>query len=351
MKVAEFDYELPEGRIAQQPSPRRDASRLLLLDRESGEVGHGRFNDLPSRLAPGDLLVFNDTRVRPCRLIGRKESGGRIELLVVGPAASEGAADTWRCLMQVSRKPAPGSRLVFGGGTYAEVVERDGDAWNVRFPALRGGLEALLERIGRMPLPPYIRREDSAPDGLDRERYQTVYAREPGAIAAPTAGLHFTEELLGTLCRAGVEFAEVTLHVGPGTFLPVRSERVEAHRMHAERFQLPGATADAIRRTRSRGGRVVAVGTTVVRTLEASAAEDGAVIAGRGSCDLFIYPGYRFRVVDALITNFHLPRSTLLMLVCAFAGRREVLGAYAEALRAGYRFYSYGDAMLAIGAP
>ena len=350
MKLAEFDYELPEGRIAQHPRSRRDASKLLILDRQSGAVQHGRFTDLPSRLARGDLLVFNDTRVLPCRLIGRKESGGRVELLLLGPTDLGEEGETWRCLMQVARKPSPGSRLVFSDGTQAEVLGREDEDWTIRFAPGGDGVEALLGRIGRMPLPPYIRREDADPDAPDRERYQTIYASQPGAVAAPTAGLHFTQRLLEELARAGIESAYVTLHVGTGTFLPVRVARVEEHRMHSERFDLPETTADAIRRTRERGGRVVAVGTTVVRTLEASAVAQRRVRAGSGDCSLFIYPGYRFRVVDALITNFHLPCSTLLMLVCAFAGHGEVLAAYGQALRDDYRFYSYGDAMLAIGA-
>jgi len=348
VKLAEFDYELPEGRIAQHPAECRDASKLLVLERRSGAVNHGVFRDLPSRLRQGDLLVFNDTRVLPCRLTGRKESGGRVELLMLEQLDAGSDGECWTCLMQVGRKPAAGSRLLFPGGAQAEVLGREGENWTIRFAPGGDSVESLLERIGRMPLPPYIRREDTDSDTADRERYQTIYAREPGAVAAPTAGLHFTKQLLGELSEQGIESAQVTLHVGTGTFLPVRSESVEEHRMHSERFELPDVAAEAIRRTRERGGRVIAVGTTVVRTLEASADEDGNVRAGAGSCDLFIYPGYRFRVVDALVTNFHLPRSTLLMLVCAFAGHAEVLSAYREALREDYRFYSYGDAMLAI---
>jgi S-adenosylmethionine:tRNA ribosyltransferase-isomerase len=350
VRPEDFDYELPGDRIAQHPAPRRDDSKLLVLDRHRGDVEHARFRDLATRFRPDDLLVFNDTRVVPCRLIGSKETGGRVELLLLEPVAAPGQGETWRCLLQVARKPAVGSRLRFGDTAQAVVLGRDEEGWTVRFDTAGEDLPALLDRIGRMPLPPYIRRDDSDPDAPDRERYQTVYARDPGAVAAPTAGLHFTKELLSTLSDAGVRTARVTLHVGAGTFLPVRVERVEDHRMHSEKFDLPEETVEAIHATRERGGRVVAVGTTVVRTLEGSAGEDGALRAGRGSCDLFIYPGYRFRVVDAMITNFHLPRSTLLMLVCAFAGRRAVLAAYHEALRAGYRFYSYGDAMLVIGA-
>jgi len=347
VRLDDFDYLLPQERIAQHPCEPRDASRLLVLDPDGDGLRHSRFADLPGRLESGDLLVFNDTRVLPARLVGHKETGGRVELLLLEPRLREPRGETWRCLMQVSRKPQVPSWLVFGEGRVrAQVIERGEDGWLVRFPDRPGGVEEMLWEIGRMPLPPYIHRNSGDSDREDRDRYQTVFARHPGAVAAPTAGLHFTGSLLARLEEAGVTRANLTLHVGAGTFTPVRSERVEDHRMHTERFELPPQTADAIRDARSRGGRVVAVGTTAVRTLEGCAKGDGLVAAGRGECDLFIYPGYRFEVVDAIITNFHLPRSTLLMLVCAFAGRRRILEAYAAALREGYRFYSYGDAML-----
>jgi len=339
MRVDELDYELPEELIAQAPSLPRDASRLLVLPRRGGELRHHRFSDLPELLEPGDLLVLNDSRVIPARLVGRKASGGRCELLLVEPIDPEGSR--WRAMGQASKALRPGQGLAFDG-LEAEVELAEGDGfYAVRFD--RGGpaLEAALERVGRVPLPPYIRR---AATGSDREAYQTVVARAPGSVAAPTAGLHFTPALLERIEGRGVRRAQVTLHVGPGTFLPVRASRLEDHRMHAERFEVPAATAAAFAEARARGGRVVAVGTTVVRALE-SAAADGHLRAGAGRTDLFIAPGFEFRAVDALVTNFHLPRSTLLALVCAFAGTRRVLDAYRAAVAARYRFYSYGDAM------
>jgi len=355
VKVDAFDYELPAERIAQAPAARRDASRLLVLDRDTGRVQHLGFTALVDLLQCGDLLVMNDTRVNPARLFGRKASGGRVELLLLEQPDAEGDPDCWECLLQASRRPTPGSEIVFDATLRARVVERRDDRWHIRFEVDRGSLKEQLARLGHTPLPPYIRRspEARAPQGGviegpddDAERYQTVYAAHPGAVAAPTAGLHFTRSLLERLRDNGVELAWLTLHVGPGTFLPVREEQIERHRMHEERCELPAAVEEAIERTREVGGRVVAVGTTVVRTLEWRAAGRGRVRAGGGRCDLFIYPGFRFRVVDAMITNFHLPRSTLLMLVCAFAGRRQVLDAYHGAVEREYRFYSYGDAML-----
>ncbi len=342
MKLSEFDYELPEDRIAQHPIGRRDDSRLLLLDRESGSIAHRRFRDLADLLDPGDLLVFNDTRVRPSRVVGRKPTGGRVELLLL----DQDDQGRWRCLMQASRRPEVGGRILFDRELSATVVGYEDQMASLRFEHPGGESESVLESIGRMPLPPYIRRSGDAPeDAEDRERYQTVYARSSGAVAAPTAGLHFTEALLARLADRGVARAFLSLHVGIGTFLPVRAERIEDHRMHAERFEINSNVAEAVAAARRRGGRVVAVGTTSVRALEACATPDGSVVPGVGSCDLFIRPGYRFRVVDSLITNFHLPRSTLLMLVAAVAGRESVLAAYREAIRMGYRFYSYGDAM------
>jgi S-adenosylmethionine:tRNA ribosyltransferase-isomerase len=339
LKPSDFDYDLPERLVAQEPAEPRDASRLLLVPRGEGPSRHLRFSDLPEILAPGDLLVLNDTKVIPARLVGRKESGGRCELLLVADLG--GAGDRWRAMGQASKPLRPGSRLAFGELS-ARIESAEGEGFfAVRFD--RGGpaLITALEREGRVPLPPYIRRE---PTAADRERYQTVLAREPGSAAAPTAGLHFTQRLLGRLAERGIARATVTLHVGPGTFLPVRGETLAGHRMHAERYHVPEEAARAVAACRDRGGRVVAVGTTAVRTLESAWSGPG-VRPGWGETDLFIHPGYRFRGMDALVTNFHLPRSSLLMLVCAFGGRERVLAAYREAVTLGYRFYSYGDAM------
>jgi S-adenosylmethionine:tRNA ribosyltransferase-isomerase len=336
--VSEFDFELPEERIAQRPRPRGE-SRLLVLD-AAGEARHRRIGDLPALLRSGDLLVVNDTRVIPARLFARRrDGGGRVELLL----AERIDDTTWECLLRPGRRARPGTALVLADELDAEVVAVAGDGRrSVRFSS---PIEPHLERLGHVPLPPYIARPDEAED---RERYQTVWAREPGAIAAPTAGLHFTPELLAALDRRGVERAAVTLHVGLGTFKPVSVELVHEHRMDSERYEVPETTAAAIAAARRDGRRVVAVGTTVVRTLESAAlAGGGEPRAGAGRTELFVTPGFRFRVVDVLLTNFHLPRSTLLMLVSAFAGRERVLAAYREAIDSGYLFYSYGDAMLA----
>lgn len=346
MKVADFDYELPSDRIAQEPASPRDASRLLVLDRDGGPIRHRRFSDLPDELRAGDLLVLNDTRVLPARLRGTKPSGGRVELLLIESAGGPPDAPVWRCLLRASKSPRPGARVALDAGLSAELLSREDETWVVRLFHPSGDPLAAVVASGTMPLPPYIRRDEDDPrEAEDRERYQTVFARELGAVAAPTAGLHFTPELLAEIEGRGVEIARVTLHVGLGTFLPIRVERVEDHRLHDEAYEIPESTAAAVVRARSRGGRVVAVGTTVVRTLE-TAAIDGGVRAGSGRSALYIVPGFRFRAIDAMITNFHLPRSTLLMLVCAFAGRERVLDAYATAVRERYRFYSYGDAML-----
>ena len=342
MKLSEFDYQLPETSIAQAPLKRRDDSRLMLLERDSGRCSHSRFRDLVDLLDPGDLLILNDTRVLPARLLGRKASGGRVELLLL-----EKSGTGWRSLIQASRKPAAGSMLHFKDGLQARLLRRAGDEWIVELEAPEGDPEQLLMQVGRMPLPPYIKRPETGHAPVDDgERYQTVYARRPGAVAAPTAGLHFSEELLASLQAGGIETRYLTLHVGLGTFQPVRVDSIEEHRMHEEWYELPDATASAIAGARERGSRVVAVGTTVARTLEWCATGGNLPRPGSGRCDLFIYPGYRFEAVDMLLTNFHLPRSTLLMLVSAFAGRERVLAAYSEAITEGYRFYSYGDAML-----
>jgi S-adenosylmethionine:tRNA ribosyltransferase-isomerase len=347
MKVADFDFALPPDAIAQEPSSARDASRLMVLDRRTGAVTHRRFFELPEELRAGDLLVLNDAKVLPARLRATKPTGGRVEILLVEPVSDGDPASTWRALLRGSKSIRPGAPLVVSGGLRVVPIAREGEAWRVRLVHGTDNLLTTIEAVGEMPLPPYIRRSGDDPRlSLDRERYQTVYAKTPGAVAAPTAGLHFTPELLRSLAARGVETAFVTLRVGLGTFQPVRVADVEAHRMHAEAMAIPEATAEAVARARSRGRRVVAVGTTVVRALESRADDGGRVASGSGTSALFVYPGFRFRVVDALVTNFHLPQSTLLMLVCAFAGTDAVLKAYRAAVREGYRFFSYGDAML-----
>ena len=339
MRLSDFSYPLPPGRIAQHPLPERDASRLLLLDRATGAIGHRSFRELPPLLRPGDLLVLNDTRVLPARLEAATPRGGRVEILLL----EEEAAAAWWAWMKPGRRARVGAAFSLPGGFTARVRER-GPEGRILLE-LTGSLPVreLLQRHGRMPLPPYIRRPA---DPKDRERYQTVYAREEGAIAAPTAGLHFTEGILEAVHARGVAVAFLTLHVGVGTFKPVRVEEVTRHRMDPERFRIPEGTARAVKEARARGGRVVAVGTTTVRALESAADEGATLRAGEGQATLFITPGYRFRVVDGLLTNFHLPGTTLLMLVSAFAGRERVLAAYREATAGGYRFYSYGDAMV-----
>jgi len=337
LRVADFDYELPADRIAQRPLPRGTA-RLLLVD-AAGEERHRSIADLPARLRRGDLVVVNDTRVIPARLFARRPGAtATIELLLV----ERHDAVEWDCLVRPGRRARPGTRLELEPGLDAEVVaKREDGRHRVRFSQ---PIEPHLARLGHVPLPPYVARPD---EPADRETYQTIFAREPGAVAAPTAGLHFTPELVTALAARDIELAKVTLHVGIGTFKPINAELVHEHRMERERYVVPPSTAEAIAAARREGRRVVAVGTTVVRTLEsAAAANDGRVEAGGGASELFITPGYRFRVVDVLLTNFHLPRSTLLLLVSAFAGRDRVLAAYREAIERGYRFYSYGDAML-----
>ncbi len=344
MKLSDFDFALPEDLVAQEPVSPRDASRLLVLP-PAGPPGHRRFDELDALLAPGDLLVFNDTKVIPARLVGRKASGGKVELLLCEPLEG-GLGRRWRAMGQASKPIREGARLAFEG-LEARVIAAEGEGfYAVELDAEGAALEAALERAGRIPLPPYIRR---APGELDRARYQTIWARAPGSAAAPTAGLHFTEPLLARLEARGVSRTAVTLHVGPGTFLPVRGDSVEGHRMHAERYEVSPAASAAIAACRARGGRVVAVGTTSVRTLE-SAFDGERVAPGAGRTSLFVRPGHAFRTVDALVTNFHLPRSTLLMLVCAFGGTERVLAAYREAVARRYRFFSYGDAMLLLSA-
>ncbi|HEY6132028.1 MAG TPA: tRNA preQ1(34) S-adenosylmethionine ribosyltransferase-isomerase QueA [Halioglobus sp.] len=344
MKRSDFSYQLPPQLIAQYPLPERSASRLLVLDAANIAVRHHQFNELPHLLHSTDLLVFNDTRVIPARLWGRKTTGGKVELLL------ERLTGTHSALVQIRSSKSPGSGAVIelsetpGGqpGPYQVVVTgRQGDLFSIssqQGPALAD----ILQDIGHMPLPPYIRRED---ERLDQERYQTVYARREGAVAAPTAGLHFTEDLLAQLDARGIRRVTVTLHVGAGTFQPVREDDIERHVMHREFVDVDESVCTAVRETRARGGRVIAVGTTAVRSLETASLAKGEAAPFRGDTDIFIYPGYRFLSVDAMITNFHLPESTLLMLVSAFAGREHIMSAYAQAIAANYRFFSYGDAM------
>ena len=337
-RTDQFDFELPEGRIARVPNPTRDASRLLVLDRAGAGCLHEQVRALPGLLRSGDLLVFNDTRVIPARLVGVKPTGGRVELLLVEPEGLDGPEQVWRALYTASKPVRPGVPLRFSaeapGGedaleaTLEATLEAAlGDGMGRFTLRARGGVRAAIQRVGALPLPPYLGR---APDAADAERYQTVFARVEGAVAAPTAGLHFTPALLAALDDAGVRRATVTLHVGPGTFLPVRVDNLDEHRMHEEPFDVPEATAALVADTKAQGGRVIAVGTTSLRTLEAAADSEapGRVLVGRGRTALFIRPGYKFRTVDALFTNFHLPRSTLLMLVCALAGQQRVLAAY-----------------------
>jgi S-adenosylmethionine:tRNA ribosyltransferase-isomerase len=348
-RVADYDYELPEGRIARYPAERRDESRLLVLDPLSGAVRDRAFRDLVELIPPGDLLVVNESRVMPARLLGVKPTGAPAEILLLRPAGAEDwsrPGRSWEALVRPGSKLKPGRTVVISDELSVAIVDGlEGGGRIVRLETDLDPLEA-LERFGHVPLPPYLGRPDQP---LDRKRYQTVYARTPGSVAAPTAGFHFTEGLLSELNARGVGRAVITLHVGPGTFRPVEAEDPADHHMHTEVLEIPEGTAEAIAAVHASGGRVWAVGTTVVRALESATTDDGELRAGSGVTDLFIRPPFRFRVVDALITNFHLPRSTLLMLVAAFGGYEAVMAAYAEAVRGGYRFYSYGDAMLLYG--
>ena len=343
MRASEFDFTLPAELIAQAPLSRRDESRLYVLDRKSGQTAHHHVRDLPSLLPAGALVVVNDTRVIPARLHATKPTGGRVELLLCEPIdPGDDRAQYWRCLGSASKSIRVGPLVLDGEDPpSAEVVAVDGKYVEVRFG---GDMFAYAAQHGEVPLPPYIKR--ATPDPSDRERYQTVFARVPGAVAAPTAGLHFTPELLEALRARGGGHATVTLHVGPGTFAPLRSDDLDGQTLHAERYEIPAATANAIAAARAAGNKVVAVGTTVVRTLESAANADGMVRAGAATTSIFIKPGHRFAVVDMMLTNFHLPRSSLVILVAAFAGRERILAAYDDAIKNGYRFYSYGDAML-----
>ncbi len=337
MKKSDFNFDLPEELIAQTPLEKRDASRLLLLDRETGEITHKHFYDLPDYLNPGDCLVLNDSRVLPARLMGNRLTGGAVEVVLLRDLGG----GKWECLTRPGRKTRPGTELTFGEGLLtATVADALDDGNKVLQFHYEGIFLEILDQLGKMPLPPYIKAELQ-----DRERYQTVYSRELGSAAAPTAGLHFTEELLDRIRAKGVKVCFVTLHVGLGTFRPVKEEDILDHVMHSEYCVIPEETARTINETKASGGRVVAVGTTSCRTLESFTEPDGTVLAKGGWTDIFIYPGYTFKCIDALVTNFHLPESTLIMLVSALAGREHILHAYETAVRERYRFFSFGDAM------
>lgn len=349
-QLSDYSYELPKKYIAQKPVLQRDGSKMLYLDRKTGVTGHYFFHDICSLLRPTDILVVNNTEVIPGRLFGRKVTGGRAEVLLLenisnGNNPSGGDNYVFTCLIKASKRSKRGTRILFGEDLEAEVLEIEDEFYKVKFSCDTDFWEVLY-RIGKMPVPPYIRRYDSDCESIDdSNRYQTVYACRRGAIAAPTAGLHFNRKLLEKIRNNGNSVVSITLHVGYGTFVPVRVTDIREHRMHPESFFVSDDAAQIINRTKKEGGRIIAVGTTCVRTLEYVSGKNGKISPGHGRCDLFIYPGYRFRVVDAMITNFHLPESTLLMLVSAFAGRKRILSVYREAIEKNYRFYSYGDAM------
>jgi S-adenosylmethionine:tRNA ribosyltransferase-isomerase len=348
--LSDYDYELPEEYIAQKPALCRDRSKLLFLNRKTGEISHHEFFEVCDFISSKDVLVINNTRVIPGRLFGKKDTGGKAEVLILDYAGgiieqADKSVFICECLVKSSKPPKLGSFIFFQKELKAEVISAKEGICLLRF-SCPGNFEDLLNETGHVPLPPYIKRDDGSNDSWDdKTSYQTIYAAYNGAVAAPTAGLHFSKELLEIIRSKGVRIAEITLHVGYGTFLPVRVEDIREHKIHSERFEISENAADTINKTKAAGGKVVAVGTTCVRTLEYSSDSAGKVVAGSGKCDLFIYPGYSFKVVDAMITNFHLPKSTLIMLVSAFAEREKVLSAYREAIYKGYRFYSYGDAM------
>lgn len=349
--LKDYNYPLPSDLIAQVPASPRDKSRLMVLERKPQRVSHYHFVDIAQFLSPGDLLVVNNTCVVPSRLIGSKETGGRVEILLLNYAGqipgSQGTGNfTCECLVKTSKRPRVGSRFYFDGGLQAIVLGGANGLYKLRFK-VKGDFDRLLNRSGQIPLPPYIKRNETNPPPCDdRVCYQTVYAKKKGAVAAPTAGLHFSRELLNELTEKDVEIVPITLHVGYGSFLPARVLDIREHRIHSEAYELTQETAMAINRAKDERRRIIAVGTTTVRVLEFTSDPGGRVRPGSGECDLFIYPGFEFRVIDALITNFHLPKTTLLILVAAFAGRNFILNAYKEAIRRRYRLYSYGDAML-----
>ncbi len=353
-KLDDYNYTLPPDLIAQEPVVNRDQARLFYLNRKNNKFAHHRFSTLYDLLGPDDLLVINNTEVIPGRLLGKKETGGKVELLFLDYAQSRAQSGNYkrlsgiwvcRCLIKASKSPLVSSLLLFDKGLKAEILEAGDGFYTVRFFGY-DDFEKLLYQIGKTPLPPYIKRNGSNPqNNKDRFRYQTVYASQKGAIAAPTAGLHFTKDLLARLVQKGIKIAQITLHVGYGTFSPVRVNDIREHKMHSEWYSISQKTAHMINKAKEQKKRIVAVGTTCVRTLEFASDDQGRLVEGSGNCDLFIYPGYDFKVVDAMITNFHLPGSTLLMLISAFAGRQKILKAYDEAVDQEYRFFSYGDAM------
>jgi S-adenosylmethionine:tRNA ribosyltransferase-isomerase len=340
MRPEEFDYILPKSLIAQYPSSRRGESRLMVLSRSQGMIEHRTFGDIPDYLNSGDLLVMNNTRVLPARLIGRKETGGRVEVLLI--PSWNGTKGQWEAMVRNAGEAKGVVRIRFGKEAYGELSRVEGGRWKISFSGERP-VKDLLQQEGHIPLPPYIKRED---EPLDRDRYQTVIAKEEGSIAAPTAGLHFTHSMLRTLKEKGIKIAFITLHIGPGTFAPVKVKQAEEHRMDQEWVEITEETAEEINRVKERGGRVIAVGTTTTRALESSSDGKGWINPGTGQASLFIHPPYSFKVINGLVTNFHLPKSTLIMLVSAFAGRDFVLKAYQDAVERKYRFFSYGDAML-----
>jgi S-adenosylmethionine:tRNA ribosyltransferase-isomerase len=342
----DYNYDLPDDLIAQKPAPQRDRSKLLFLNKGTGRLSHHKFYDIYDLLLPADLLILNDTRVIPARLFGKKDTGGKAEVFILdyaGGRENTGCSElVLRCLIKASKRPKNGTPLSFGQGLQAQVVNgKEEGIYTVKFSS-KNNFESLLDRIGHVPLPPYIKRNDCEDD---RTSYQTVYASKKGAVAAPTAGLHFSKKLLKKIEKKGIKIVTVTLHVGYGTFLPVRVSDIRDHKIHSEWYSISKETADIINHAKTKGRRIIAVGTTCVRTLEYASDVKGNVAHGSGTCDLFIYPGYRFKVVDAMITNFHLPKSTLLMLVSAFAGRGNILNAYRAAIDRKYRLFSYGDAM------
>ena len=337
MKVDIFDYELPQELIAQTPAEKRDSSRLLMLNKSTGEIEHGHFTDIKSKLRPGDCLVLNNTRVIPARLIGQRSNGGEAELLLLRRIDTY----SWETMVRPGKKLRTGKEIVFGDGKLKGTITEELENGNrvVRFE-FDGRFEEVLNELGEMPLPPYITEKLA-----DKERYQTVYSKYEGSAAAPTAGLHFTNELLGEIAQEGVKIVYLTLHVGIGTFRPVKADNVEEHSMHSEVYNIPEEAAKIINETKQAGGRIIAVGTTSTRTLESASDENGVLHSGSGSTNIFIYPGYKFKMTDALITNFHLPKSTLIMLVSALAGYENTMNAYKVAVRDRYRFFSFGDAM------
>ncbi|MDF2655096.1 MAG: queA [Bacillota bacterium] len=343
MHINDFDYNLPEELIAQHPADKRDESRLMVIDRNTGELAHKHFYDILEYLNPGDCMVMNNSKVLPARLFGVKEStGAKVEFLLIKRIKG----DTWETMVRPGKRLHPGDRVSFGDGTLiAEIIEHgEGGTRIVKFE-YEGVFLELLEQLGKIPLPPYIERESGAED---KDRYQTVYCKEEGSVAAPTAGLHFTEDLLHRAEEKGIKLAYVTLHVGIGTFRPVKCETIEEHKMHFEEYHIDEENANIINETKRSGGRIISVGTTSTRTMESAAEDDGTIAPGEGSTGIFIYPGYRFKVVDCLITNFHLPKSTLLMLVSALYNRENIISAYNEAVAQNYRFFSYGDAMFIV---